>query len=124
MRICTQFPDSHCFDHIKSNHRSSEWAGTKILTFKFKKLRKFFVCGTTKPKTSKPVKVLKSHKRRKMLNIILRSLALCLVEHSHLGPPVIALRKAHRLCDLSTLVGLEVFVLRCHKQKISEVPKI
>ena len=38
-----------------------------------------------------------------------RSLALCLVEHSHLGPPVVALRKAHRLRDLSTLTGMEVF---------------
>ena len=26
-----------------------------------------------------------------------------------LGPPVLALRIAHRLCDLSTLAGVEVF---------------
>ena len=39
----------------------------------------------------------------------IRSLALCLVEPSQLGPPVLAFRKAHCLCDLSTLAGVKVF---------------
>ena len=54
---------------------------------------------------------------------ILRSLALCLAEHSHLEPPVIALRKAHRLFDLSTLAGVEVFYFVVPQTKILKFVK-
>ena len=35
---------------------------------------------------------------------------------------VYSLCKTHRLCDLSTLTGVEVFDLWYHKQKIFEIP--